>query len=223
MTPRKTTEQFIKESRKAHGDKYDYSITNYINWETKVEYICPFHGAQSQLAQHHREGRGCNQCGRERTKKAFTYDTEKFIELANKKHKNRYSYPNSVYTNYYTKVRINCQLHGEFIQSAGLHLSGKGCQKCGLWKKSSGSLLKPASDEEFIRLSKEVHGDEYDYSLVKYINWYSSVTIVCLSHGAFKCAPTSHLEGTGCATCQNFEAFVQKARSLHGDKFQYDK
>ena len=41
---RKTTEQFIEEARKVHGDKYDYSKVEYVNATTKVRIICPKHG-----------------------------------------------------------------------------------------------------------------------------------------------------------------------------------
>lgn len=223
MTQKKTLEQFIKECRAVHGDKYDYSITKYTKWDCKIEYICPIHGIQSQRADDHRHGRGCKQCGRERTKKAFAYTTELFIETCNKKHNNRYNYPNTVYIDYNSEVKIECELHGEFIQMASYHLRGSGCQKCGFFNKAPGPLVKPTNGEEFIRLSIEVHGSQYDYSQVEFTKYYSSVTIVCLIHGSYKCVPTSHLKGIGCATCQSFDAFVKKASSMHKGKFEYDK
>lgn len=223
MTQKKTLEEYVEECRKIHTDKYDYSITKYTNWDCKIEYICPIHGVQIQRANDHRSGKGCKPCGRERTKKAFAYTTERFIEACNKKHNNRYSYPNAVYIDYRSEVKIECELHGEFVQVAGYHLSGNGCQKCAVYNKSSGPALQPADFDEFVELSVKVHGSNYDYSLVNYEKHYITVTIVCPNHGPFRCTPTIHLEGKGCATCQNFEAFVQKARSLHGDKFQYDK
>jgi hypothetical protein len=36
---RKTTEEFILQSKKIHGDKYDYSLTNYISNNKKVRII----------------------------------------------------------------------------------------------------------------------------------------------------------------------------------------
>lgn len=240
MGRRKTQEEFIELAVKVHGAKYDYSITQYKDWKSKIKYICPSHGVQSQTAQPHLSGYGCKKCGREKTRQAFNYDTAKFVDLANKKHGNRYSYPNAVYTNYHGKVRIECRVHGEFIQGAGLHIHGNGCQKCGQLKGSNkcgqlrGStspqlkdsiapLIKPENCEDFIRLSTEVHRGQYDYSLVGYKNHYTTVTVVCLDHGPFKCMPTLHLKGNGCTLCQNFNSFVEKARSLYGDKFDYDK
>lgn len=43
-TPRKTTEQFIKEAKKIHGNKYDYSKVKYDGTDVKVCIVCPEHG-----------------------------------------------------------------------------------------------------------------------------------------------------------------------------------
>ena len=39
-----TQEEFIKRSIIFHKNKYDYSLSNYINNYTKVKIICPIHG-----------------------------------------------------------------------------------------------------------------------------------------------------------------------------------
>lgn len=210
MTKKKSLKQFIEECREIDGGKYDYSITKYTNWESKIEYICPIHGVQSQPAQHHRRGRGCKKCGREKTRIAFAYKHVEFLERANRAHNNRYRYTNAVYTGYKGKVRIECEIHGEFVQAAGSHIAGRGCPKCGLYNKSPGPLIKPVSGEEFVKLSIEVHGNQYDYSQVEYKKYHSSVMIVCSTHGPFKCVPTSHLKGLGCATCQSLMLLFRK-------------
>jgi hypothetical protein len=62
----KTTEQFIEEARKFHGNKYDYSKVEYINKKTPVCIICPIHGEFWQKPQDHlkvsRGGCGCPKC-----------------------------------------------------------------------------------------------------------------------------------------------------------------
>ena len=35
-----TTEQFVNRCKAVHGDKYDYSITNYNGWDNHFQYIC---------------------------------------------------------------------------------------------------------------------------------------------------------------------------------------
>ena len=34
-----TNEEFISKSRDIHGNKYDYSLTNYVNMKSKVKII----------------------------------------------------------------------------------------------------------------------------------------------------------------------------------------
>lgn len=58
----KSTEQFIADARKVHGDYYDYSRANYINNHTDVEIGCPVHGYFMQSPNAHLDGCGCKQC-----------------------------------------------------------------------------------------------------------------------------------------------------------------
>ena len=57
------TEEFIENAKRIHGDKYDYSLTEYINCKTKVKIICKNHGEFEQNPQHHiLRGQGCSKC-----------------------------------------------------------------------------------------------------------------------------------------------------------------
>lgn len=129
---RKTTKQFIEEARKVHGDKYDYSKTNYINNKTYINIICPKHGIFKQLSTSHLQGRGCPECGIKKASYKRSSNTEQFIEKANKVHNNKYNYDKVNYTNNHTIVTIICPEHGEFNQFPSKHLCGHGCPKCKL-------------------------------------------------------------------------------------------
>ncbi len=61
-THRKTTEQFIEEAKKIHGDRYDYSKVEYKNNKTKVCIICPKHGEFWQKPNVHLSNHGCPHC-----------------------------------------------------------------------------------------------------------------------------------------------------------------
>ena len=56
--------KFIEKSKKVHGDKYDYSLVEYINCKTKVKIMCKKHGIFEQIPDHHHRGVGCPQCSR---------------------------------------------------------------------------------------------------------------------------------------------------------------
>lgn len=56
------TKDFINKSKLIHGDKYDYSLVNYINCYDKVKIICPKHGIFEQSPTKHINNQGCPKC-----------------------------------------------------------------------------------------------------------------------------------------------------------------
>jgi hypothetical protein len=54
--------------------------------------------------------------------------------------------------------------------------------------------------EEFIRRAHELHGDIFDYSLVRYRTARRRVKIICPVHGVFEQPPMTHLKA-GCRKC----------------------
>ena len=65
----KGNEKFILDSKKVHGDKYDYSLVDYKNYKTNVTVICKEHGEFSQRPGHHTAGSGCPSCKVEKIRK----------------------------------------------------------------------------------------------------------------------------------------------------------
>ena len=125
QTHPKTTETFIKEAKETHGDKYDYSLVDYINAHTKVIIICPFHEQFPQTPASHLQGIGCPKCSKTHKK-----TKEEFIIEANKKHNNFYNYSLVDFIDMNTQVTIICSLHKPFSQLPSKHLKGQGCPKC---------------------------------------------------------------------------------------------
>lgn len=61
---RKTTEQFIKEAKKIHNNKYDYSLVEYTTNVKNIKIICPEHGIFEQSPINHIfQKHGCQKCG----------------------------------------------------------------------------------------------------------------------------------------------------------------
>lgn len=57
------TQEFIKRAKEIHGNKYDYSLVEYINTVTKVKIICPFHGIFEQKPNNHiKRKHKCKKC-----------------------------------------------------------------------------------------------------------------------------------------------------------------
>jgi len=62
----KETARLIEQFREVHGKRYDYSMVEYINEETKVCIICPIHGEFWILPSAHLKGHGCPKCQKEK-------------------------------------------------------------------------------------------------------------------------------------------------------------
>lgn len=82
--------------------------------------------------------------------------------------------------------------------------------------------------EQFIAEAKELYGDKYDYSKVKYTGGRNKVIIICPEHGEFLKAPQKHLIGQGCRECKGYialtqKSFVDRARKAHGNLYNYSK
>lgn len=122
-----TKKEFVSKSVKKHGSKYDYSLVDYFNNNTKIKIICneSNHGIFQQVPSTHLKGIGCPKC----SKKA-KLSTEEYIVRSVKTHGSKYSYENTVYVNSHIKVKINCNTHGTFEQKPHDHLMGHGCQSC---------------------------------------------------------------------------------------------
>ena len=78
----KTTEEFTKEAKKIHGDKYDYSKVEYHKNFEKVCIICPEHGEFWQTPANHLYGYGCFKCGMHKTHESKKLNTKTFIQKA---------------------------------------------------------------------------------------------------------------------------------------------
>ena len=154
--------------------------------------------------------------------------TKEFILKAKAIHGDKYDYSKVEYVNSKTKVCIICPKHGEFLQRPDIHLQGKGCYECGQERRA---LFHTKSLDQFLQEAKAVHGDKYDYSKVKYVDRQTKVVIVCPKHGEFTQTPTSHIRDAGCPKCGNdktalrmtTEDFIQKAKTIHGDRYDYSK
>ena len=219
MSKKLTNEEVIERFKEIHGDKYDYSKVEYINSQTKVCIICPEHGEFWQTPEKHMNGQGCKLCSRP------IRDTNSFIKRAKEIHGDRYDYSKVEYINTHKKVCIICPEHGEFWQTPANHMFKKGCPKC---------VGKNRTNDEWITLAKEVHGEKYDYSKVNYVNNKTKVCIICHEkdelgneHGEFWQQINSHLSGCGCPKCvghfMDNDYFIDRSKLIHKNKYDYSK
>lgn len=220
MAKKMTTAEFIARAKEVHGNKYDYSKTEYVDVSTKVCIVCPEHGEFWQNPYNHLKGCGCAKCASPN----YGMTTEMFVEKSREIYGDKYDYSKVVYKKMLEKVCIICPEHGEFWQTPLNHLEGSGCPKCSGRNKTT---------EDFIAKARKVHGNKYDYSKVVYKNATEKVCIICPEHGEFWQNPTSHLKGFGCRKCsaqalskkvrKDTTDFIAEAKTVHGDKYDYSK
>ncbi|AWU98070.1 hypothetical protein [Azospirillum ramasamyi] len=127
---------FIERAKLMHGDRFDYSETEYVDSRTPILVICNVHGATVQLPGEHLRinGYGCRECGMEihaaRARQRAAEAGRTFVERAKAVHGDRYDYRLVEYITSGEKITIICGKHGAFDQAANSHLNGRGCPSC---------------------------------------------------------------------------------------------
>jgi hypothetical protein len=147
---------------------------------------------------------------------------EEYIYKCNIIHKNKYDYSLTSYKNSEGKVIVICPTHGQFVIRASNHKRGVGCKKCA----DELNRYNRLDTEEFIKRSKNIHGDTYDYSVSNYIGIHTNIEIICKEHGIFEQLPNNHFKKLGCPKCSGIkrldtDEFITKSKDVHGDKYDY--
>lgn len=211
---RKTTKEFIEQAQIIHGNKYDYSKTEYKGCKTKICIICPEHGEFWQTPDNHVNSKqGCPKCANN-----IQLTVDEFINKAKQVHGDKYDYSKVIYTNYLTKVVITCPLHGDFEQLPLNHLKGAGCCIC---SKERTSNSKKVNLQESLNKASNTHNNFYNYSKVKFNKTSDKVTIICPIHGEFIQVWNNHLEGGGCPKCNKSKGEKIVARCLKSKNITY--
>ena len=213
------TDTFVKKAREVHGNRYDYSKTEYIDTRTKVCIICPKHGAFWQAPNGHLNGKGCAKCAGKES------DRELFIQKSQEVHGEKYDYSKVDYKGARVKVCVICPIHGKFFVTPSNHQKGRGCPKCSGHHKRT--------KEEFVDEATKIHNGKYNYSKCNFKKTSEKVCIICPIHGEFEQLAASHLQGKGCPKCKyeligdnlrmTTPMFIEKAKAIYGDKYDYSK
>lgn len=185
-------EIFLQNCKRIHGDKYDYSLVNYIHHLIKVKIICPIHGEFEQKPARHLSSKtGCRKC----SNASINSNSLEFIKKSKIIHKDKYSYNKVNYVKSSMKVEIFCKTHNEyFYQVPSSHLSGNGCPKC------AGRCY---NFQDFLNKVNKVHNNKYIYKEFEYKTGKEKIEIFCKIHGIFYQRINSHCDGRGCSKCKH--------------------
>jgi hypothetical protein len=89
--------------------------------------------------------------------------------------------------------------------------------------------MKKLTTEEVITRIKNIHGDKYSYSNLKYIGSKNKIIITCLKHGDFNTILDKIICGINCPKCSSElsnlrqkktnDEFIFQAKKIHDDKY----
>lgn len=195
MPAKLTGKEFIRRSKEIHGNRYGYSKVEYTFYKSKVVIVCKKHGDFLQTPDNHMGGNNCPKCSGVKSR-----STETFVKASRSVHGNKYGYDQVNYKTNIQPVSIHCKKHGYFQQLPSNHLAGNGCKECGIRKSA---MKQTQTQEEFLKAAREVHGDLYSYTKVKYSTQRGKITAGCEFHGDFEISAGTHLRGSGCPKCRS--------------------
>ncbi len=147
------TEQLIEESKKIHGEKYNYSEAIYTGMNNHITIICPQHGKFRQVVLCHvTYGRGCIVCAQTKNGILSRKPIDEFIEEANLIHNNKFDYSrvHETYEKGTSQINVGCPSCKQFfLIKVKDHLEGNQCKNC-----------KNKTQVIFFQFLREQYGEE---------------------------------------------------------------
>lgn len=146
---RLTTKEFIQKAKEIWGERYNYSLVEYVNSYKKVKIVCLEHGAFEIIAGQmliKKRKECCPECIERNRLEQYKNREEpnreelkaEFLKKARAIHGYRYEYALVNYVNNVTPIIIGCPIHGKFEQRPENHLRGNGCPICGKYRRAWG-------------------------------------------------------------------------------------
>jgi very-short-patch-repair endonuclease len=211
---RATTEEIRARGKAMFGDLYNYDNTEYIDCKIKMGVFCNKCKKEFWVTpdSHFNNRSGCPSC---KCTKKLTTETliEKCIEL----YGDKFSYEETRYESYSAKTKFFCKGCNEMkLYAPKVFLKGGGCKEC----------KKREIQAELLEKARLIHGNIYDYSLVKYEKNSIPVTIICPAHGEFEQNLYDHSKGHKCFKCSGHytkttEEWIIAAILIHGNLYDY--
>jgi len=147
---------------------------------------------------------------------------EEFISISNQIHNYEYDYSQiKEYSNNKAYYSITCPKHGEFLQRADHHMSGKKCVNCGYQTVANKQTY---SFEELKTKFAIIHENKYSYkSNTGFTKCIDKIEIVCPIHGIYLQKAVIHLRGAGCKICYDSKGEKQITTELNNHNIDYNR
>lgn len=196
--------KFEKKAREVHGDKYSYHVDWYAARNDALTKIwCNKHNNFFyQRPAAHIQGQNCPECGKESGKLKMTLSKREVLDkIVSFVDNPNISYEKFEYVGQHGKSVFSCALHGDFSKVINNITSGDKllCPTCIKNKRIA------FEESKFIEDATLLHGDKYDYSLVRgnYLDNRSKVPVICNTHKTvFYTSRNKHVDrSSGCLEC----------------------
>lgn len=206
----------VKQDFEKRGYMLLTSKEEYKNVNQKLRYICPKHGEKLITYAHLREGKGCSECGRERTVKAETKPEPYYKEKAEAK---GFKFIGTHMKNGERYVDIICPKHMDkgvqHVQAQNLNRN-KGCKYCA----GNAKVSDDEKQKRFVEKMQNVFNGMVSV-VGKYENQNIKIDCFCNIHNKpFSSFPSNLTRGhTGCPNCKS-----EKLRKVNlKDSEQFEK
>lgn len=214
----KSQEYFLEKVKEKN--KNDIDLSNFIYKGTKTRGACKCNicgNVWETTPNSLYKGCGCPICGKKISSEKQKWTKDKFIDRATNVHGEEYDYSKVVYSGALTNVEIICNKCGEsFKQTPAHHINGEGCPFCGGTKNHT--------QEEFLEMCRNVHGDKYTYDKAVYKSMFDNVIITCKKHGDFKMLPSNHIhKKQGCPICKESKLENEMDKILSNLDVKYER
>ena len=214
------TKYAVKQFNNEHGNEYDYSEYRYVSSKDKGIIICKKHGTFKLSHSSHKQGIGCDKCGRLKTLEASKLTQTEVIRKIMTIHGEIYDYSQIKYVKSTEKVII---IDKEFNTS---HLIAPNK----IFSKKTKCTIQNAVNptDYFIKKAKSIHGEErFYYANTKYSTGSGELEIRCRLHDVFYTKPNLHLnKNGGCHKCANNQIkskneIITDFNIIHKNKYDY--
>lgn len=213
-----TYDRFLERAKVVHKDNFDYSLvkpSDIVNLDSIVKLKCNacFYVSNVKL-ESHLQGHNCGNCASH-----APWTLERF-QSTPKREGFDYSKVTAIDNGFLTEIPLRClSCNFEWRTKIGHHfgIAQTGCPRCG--GKEKWTL------QRFLERAREVHGDNYDYSLLQesdIVGYRSKLTLRCNRCGGVwnTCTSDSHIhKAAGCPACRTSHGerkCLEEIQKLHG-------
>lgn len=166
---KKTREQWCRDFRRVHGDKYSYALFEPVNARTKAKILCLEHGFFEMTPCNHMNGKGCRKCANERKSKNLSLPKEgnslfdKYPDLSKEWDDDNILSPTDVNCGTKRKAKWICHVCcNRWEATISNRTSGKnGCPECKRIKTGIRSATPKKGDSLFAK--QQNLSQEWDY------------------------------------------------------------